>query len=145
MTLAVREQILVAVKARLATIAGVTVERNRNRPVQAFPALVLRDGGTAPGESVTGRQGWGLQLDVEGWVSAADGDAAGAALSELQARVVEAFAADQTLGGLAVDVTEGETQVDLDDGAGRAVTMGFSTLFTVQFWTRPFDPRTAAP
>lgn len=146
MPTAVREQILAAAATRLATLTGVAVERNRTAAVGAFPALVLRDGGMTPDDQTLGLTRYRLRFQVEGWVEAATDALLGPALSDLQARVVAALLADVTLGGLAVDLAEGETaDPEIDRGEGRRPLAAFATDFTVEFFTREGDPYQPGP
>ena len=57
MPISIREQIFAAVLVRLQTIANVTVERNRVEPVEAFPFLVMIDGGQSVTEENAGFSG----------------------------------------------------------------------------------------
>ncbi len=142
----VREQVLAAVATLLAAIPGVALYRNRTVPVATFPALVLRDGGMTPSDETLGFTDYRLRLDVEGWVSAGTDAELGPAISELHAAVVAALLADTRLGGIAVDLHEGETSdPEIDRGEGRAPVAVFSTAFDVRFWTREGDPFTAGP
>ena len=141
----VREQVLAALLARLQTLPGVTVERNRNREVtpEMMPALVLLDGGQRRQEE-TGLARYVAEADVEGYVLAATDAALGSTLNDLYARAVAAALADPTLGGLAVDVREGALDVMIVRENGKPAA-GFSLTFEIEFFAAPADPFAPAP
>lgn len=141
----VREQVLAAFLARLQTLPGVTVERNRNREVtpDMMPAIVLLDGGQRR-QDETGLARYVAEPEVEGYVVAATDAALGPALNELYARTVVAALSDPTLGGLAVDVREGALEVMIVRETGKPAA-GFSLAFEIEFFAAPADPFAPAP
>ena len=141
----VREQVLAAFFAKLQTLAGVAVERNRNREVtpEMMPALVLLEGGQRR-QDETGLARYVAEADVEGYVLAATDAALGPTLNDLYARAVVAALADPTLGGLAVDVREGALDVMIVRESGRPAA-GFSLTFEIEFFAAPADPFAPAP
>ena len=141
----VREQVLAAFLQALQGLAGVTVERNRNRDVTAemMPALVMLDGGQRRRDE-SGLARYAMQVDVEGYVLATSDAALGPALDDLYARTVAAGLADHTLAGLAVDVREGELDVLIVRDAGKPAA-GFSLAFEIDSFTAPRDPFAPAP
>ena len=146
MPVCIREQVLAAFEARLSTIAGVTVERNRVEPVTAFPVLVMIDGGQTPSEENSGLKLYALRVDVEGYVQAGTAAELGPALSDLYAQAVKALMADRTLGGLAIDVREGEMRdPEIDRTQGHGPFAAFSLGFVVDHLTDPNDPYQPAP
>ena len=141
----IREQVLAAFFARLQGLAGVTVERNRNREVtpEMMPALVLLEGGQRR-QDETGLARYVAEADVEGYVLAATDAALGPTLNDLYARAVVAALADPTLGGLAVDVREGALDVMIVRESGKPAA-GFSLTFEIEFFAAPADPFAPAP
>lgn len=106
----IREQVIAAIAARLALLTGVRVERNRDREIEPsmMPMLVLVDGGQSVDEGNSGIRRYVLRLAIEGYVAAPTSAGLGPDLSGLYARTVEQLLADHTLGGLAVDLREGD-------------------------------------
>lgn len=141
MSTSIREQVLAAVETQLATIASVTVERNRVEPVAAFPTLVLVDGGHTVSEENTGLKLYALRLEVEGYVQTTTTPELGPALSDLYASAVTALMTDCTLGGIAIDAREGELRdPEIDRTQGHGPHAAFSLAFEVDFATDPADP-----
>ena len=146
MPISIREQILAAFLVRLKTIANVTVERNRAEPVEAFPSLLMIDGGQSVTEENAGIKLHALRLDVEGYVSAAKAADLGPALSDLYGQTVLALMADRTLGDLAIDVREGELRdPEIDRTQGHRPIAAFSLAFEIDYFTDPNDPYEPAP
>lgn len=146
MSTSIREQVLAAVEARLSNIIGVTVERNRVEPVTVFPSLVLVDGGHTVSDENTGLKLYALRLDVEGYVQAETADELGPALSDLYAKAITALMADRTLGGVAIDVREGELRdPEIDRTQGHGPHSAFSLAFEVDYATDPADPYQLGP
>lgn len=148
MPTAIREQILVAFKARLATLPGVTVYRMRRKAVARteMPAVNQLDGMDEITEEVFGYDKRQMPVVAEGFVTAATDEAMASAASDLEAKVVQALlASDRTLGGLAVDITLGEAAFDADDGDGKGPEAAFSRTFVVTFFTGAGDPFAAGP
>lgn len=149
MALSVREQILVALADRLATLAtaqGYAFERNRLGEIEdgETPAIVLHDGGQTRLDGTTGGLTREMSVAVEVAVQAADGAALGAAVSDMAARVVQAIRPDHAglaVGGLALDVRElsmSDPDFGADPDAGYVAV--FETTFAVIYETAEFDP-----
>ncbi len=148
MPLTVREQVIAALLARLQTIPGVTVERERDAEVTAdlCPLLVALDAGQGePERGTAGVTEYALAVEIEAHVTAASGAAAGAAINDLYGQVLAAIAADETLGGVAVDAAEGALGAWVDHPSGADPVAGFKLEFTFRYWTKPRDPFTPAP
>lgn len=142
---AYRETVLAAFRARLASIAGVAVFRNRSKPVKDWPALVMFDGGHAEPVETTGETTYRLEIDVEGHVKAASDEGLGPAASELYAQLLDAITADRTLGGAVQDITEGDMDaLDLPTAEGSAGLASFTIAFTVIYATAAGNPRAGA-
>ncbi|MGE0715647.1 MAG: hypothetical protein AB7P02_09400 [Alphaproteobacteria bacterium] len=142
---AVREQALAAVETAMQTLGGVTVYRNRSSRIVSLPAVNLVDGGMKADDETLGLTRYDMEFSVQGYVDPANDAAIGPAISDLQARIVEALLADPTLGGVVVDVHEGESRVDIDRGEGKAPVAMIETDFTVEFFTREGDPYATGP
>lgn len=153
-----RETALIALKAALAGIAGVTgleVHRNPHWRVDRFPTIVLYDGPQRPTTETADLKVYELRPTIEGYVRAAAGlavaaagDDAGAKASALYAAIVAALYADRTLGGAVFDLFEGDLDWEFveDIGAdGRAqVHLEFRLEILVKIQTAVNDP-SAAP
>ena len=146
MPISIREQIFAAFLVRLQTIANVTVERNRVEPVEAFPFLVMIDGGQSVTEENAGLKLHSLRVEVEGYVSAPAAAELGPALSDLHGQTVLALMADRTLSDLAIDLHEGEFRdPEIDRTQGHSPHAAFSLTFEVDYFTDPSDPYQPAP
>lgn len=145
----VREQVLAAIKVKLAAIAGIAglvVERNRDAEVQSFPTLVIVDGDMAADNSINSASTqYEMEVIVEGYVVASEYESLGMAVSTLQAEVVKALTADYTLGGIAFDINEMQTSVDVNRNDGQSPAAFFATVFIAQFHTKQGDPYTVGP
>jgi len=114
-----RETILVAALAKLAAITGITglaVARNRSEAVDAFPLVVLRDGGHQVANETMGYDFATISFDVEMYVRASSTSTnAGTLINELYGAVKTALQADRTIAGTAHDINEsGMTAPDFD-------------------------------
>lgn len=139
---AIREQIFQAVETALGAIAlSPTVKRMviGDFSEQEFPALNIDDVGQSMSEEETGVSRYALDLVVEGFVEGATGPLAHAALNELHAQVVKALRTEPLLGGLAEEVSEGATRVDVAQLAD-ARRLAFAQDFKVIFTTVAGDP-----
>jgi hypothetical protein len=146
MPLSIREQILAAFHVRLQTIANVTVERNRVEPVEAFPTLLMIDGGQSVTEENAGVKLHALRVEVEGYVGTTTAADLGPALSDLHGQTVLALLADRTLGDLAIDLREGELRdPEIDRAQGHRPFAAFSQTFEIDYFTDPNDPYQPAP
>jgi len=146
MPISIREQILAAFLARLQTIANVTVERNRVEPVEAFPSLLMMDGGQSVSEENAGVKLHALRVDIEGYISAVTAAELGPALSDLHGLAILALMADRTLGNLAIDLREGDLRdPEIDRTQGHRPFAAFSLAFEIDYFTDPNDPYQPAP
>lgn len=148
----VREQVLQAFKTALdgAASASVVVDRNRDIPVELTTStswIVMVDGGQEPDvETGPGYKQIALGVDVEMFAATASHGGLAAALDALYVAVVQSALADRTLGGLAVDITEGElTDPILDRSEGIGPTIAASLSFSIDYWVDVDDPTIAAP
>lgn len=137
-----RETILVAALAKLAAITGITglaVARNRSEAVDAFPLIVLRDGGHQVANDAMGFDLATISFDVELYVRATStATNAGTLLNELYGAVKVALQADRTLAGTAHDINEsGMTAPDFD------TSDAYSTIASavVSFEVEAIEPR----
>lgn len=146
MPTAVREQALAAIRLALETqLTGVRVYRNRSSPIVTFPAVNLADGGMKPDDGTLGFTRYDLSFVVRGAIEAADDEALGPALSDLQARIVVALMGNVTLDGTVVDIHEGDTETAFDRPEGRKPVAMIETEFTAVFFTREGDPYIGGP
>lgn len=147
MATACRELVMQAVAAKLAAIAGVSVERDREEDVTdaELPFLALFEGDEQEFDDLTGQRDYVLQVDIEGYAEGVTAVEAAAALSELRGKVQQALLADVTL-GLSVGVrnveeaTESPPQRLAVDSA--RPTKGFVRSFAVSYATAEADPFT---
>lgn len=148
MTVSIREQVLSAFETLLGTVSGApTVYRGRRKPVpeDKLPALVMRCT-PLPAEQLSAAVTRNLErITVTAFVKHGTDAGLDRALADLWASLQRVLEADPTLGGLAVDTT----LTDADQGAAEEDGIGglgevFAAL-TVEYWTRPGDPYTAAP
>lgn len=148
MSTSVREQVLAAFLAQLESVdvAEVTVQRNRDTPVESYPSIVMVDGGQTPDvESGPGFKQVELRVAVELFVKANLPELLAEAFDELYGKVVVAALTDRTLGNLAVDITEGDMEdpiVVREEGVGP--TMCASLGFSIDYWVAVSDPYTLA-
>jgi len=149
MATSVREQILAAFYTVISTdlpvaISGCGVERNRSRPVpeSSNAYILLFDGPQFIISDETCTTRYSLSVDVEGYVRAATDALLGPAINNLYAETVYSALSDYTLGGLSIDVQEGDLQdVYIDDEASTP-TGAFAMTFTIQYSTAGGDPFT---
>ena len=149
MATSVREQILAAFHTAVSTalpiaIPGSTVERNRSRacPKASNAFVILYDGPQFIISDETCATRYNLDVDVEGYARASTDALLGPAVNALYGELVKAALADHTLGGLSVDVQEGNLQdVYIDDEASKP-TGAFAMTFTIQYSTAGGDPFT---
>jgi hypothetical protein len=144
----VREQALAAFFAALQAITGVynlRVERNRDTEVTKFPTLVQIDGPQRAEHAFTGSVLYTATVRVEAYVQANEtGLTTAQMLDQLYGKVVQALAADPTLGGKAVDVTERDLDTDTDRAPGHAPGGALLCAFDVMYETAEGDPFTRA-
>ena len=140
-----RETILVAALAKLAAIAGIaglTVSRNRSEAIDAFPLVVLRDGGHQVANDAMGYDFATISIDVELYVRAPSTSTnAGTLINELYGAVKTALQADRTLGGVAHDTNEtGMTAPDFDGSDAYSTTAAAVVSFDVEAIVPRDDP-----
>ena len=129
-----REQILQAITTRLAAVPGVTsVYRSMTEPMQREDALALcvtwaSDRPGAPGSS------WHIDRELEVQIGAyARGDIPDKLADPLCESAFSLLMGEPTLGGLAIDIDEGDTSLDLDSADA---TAGWTTMrFMVRYRT----------
>lgn len=142
-----RELVLEAFKAQLGAGAAFAVRRNAGDDLTAddAPAADLVDGGQVADESVFGEVTYTLRARVYGYVRAADGDALGAAISDLHGQVVKNGLSDRYLGGLAEYVREAPESLDDPEmnRDGARPHAGLVVHFEIEFRTKAGDPYTA--
>lgn len=142
----IREQIVAAFAAKLAAIAsvaGLTVEREREDPVTSgeVPFLAVYEEDAAPDSVFAGEIDVILPISVEGIVAGDTRLAARQAAAVLQAEVEKAIFADVTLGGLARDILPGAEQpparldADVPD-----IVASFAITFDISFAVAETDP-----
>jgi hypothetical protein len=140
----VRERVLAAFAAKVALVSGVTVERNRDYNVTAFPALVVLDGGQQAEDDNTGYTRYTMTVDVEGYVGAGSLNV-GNRLNELYGKMLACVMADRTLGGLAIDISEQELDISINREEGQARTGAFLATFSVEYFTAQGNPYVPGP
>lgn len=113
MALSIRETVLRAFLARLETITAigtdpreVTVDRNRDQNVSAFPTLVQVDGGQQTRDRLTGADVKAMEVTVEIHLDADDPEALTDLLDAAYVAVSDAIDNGPTLGGVAIDAAE---------------------------------------
>ena len=141
-----REAALAAFFSAISGIAGVTVERNRDRPpeVGELPFLVQFDGGHVVARPETETDNYTLTVEVEITVTAATPAALGPALNTLWADLVKAATASPTLGDVVQEVRHrslGDPEVLQDEN--EIPVMSATASFDVDFATLEDDPFTA--
>ena len=147
---ACREQIVLAVKVKLAAIAGIaglTVDRDREDDVTdaELPILILREGEERPQADFTGEDAYTLVVQVEGAAKGATVGAAASAAATLRARVQQAVFDGTLLGGLAQDIrpaSEPLPPILILPAEGPA--KAFDLSFEIDYATREGDPFTFA-
>lgn len=86
-----------------------------------------------------------LKLVVAMYDKAGTGETPTELLSTLRGDVRQAIAADETLGGLVVDVNETDCDIDAADLDGAPKAAASAIAYAITYWTRPGDPYTAGP
>lgn len=147
MAVSIREQCLAALFTRLSAIGGIeglSVERNRDTPVTAFPTLVQRDmpGGARLLHEAVGVVFKAIDLQVEGFVQSDQAEDLAAAVDALHSAVLTAIAADVTLGGVAFDCRADELDLDQPEGA-ETPTAEFVIPIVLEFQHAERDPAAA--
>ncbi|CAO3453872.1 hypothetical protein [Azospirillum argentinense] len=153
MPTSIREQVLAAFEALLSTVTApnvpgsFTVYRGRRKtvPEDSLPALVMRTSIVSQDQFSAGAVRNLERITVAALVKETTDKALDQAMSDLSAAIQRAVESDHTLGGIAVDtnLSEADQATAEDEGIGG---IGEAFLaFTVEFWTRPGDPYTAAP
>lgn len=144
----IREQILLAIKAKLAAITvptGLKVYRNKTTENDSYPALVLMDGGHDVTNDQTQFPIYQMSLSVQGFVQNKDEALIGGLVNELYAAVVVALTTDVSQGNLAFDTRETGMVVDLNQDDDDKVTAACEIGFTIEFATKYGNPGALAP
>ena len=151
-----RLQILDAVATRLASAsvtvnsvartkpAGLSVHRLRQRPLQAesLPAIVVyMQADPDPDRRATGTLDRIMRVGVESMVQVAAGTPPDDAVDPLVVWAVLALLSEETLGGLARQITERGTVWVPEEGEQSC--MRALTVFDIQYLTRDNDPEAA--
>lgn len=145
---AVREQILVTVLAKLQSIAspaGVKIYRNKTTEVDAYPSLVLLDGGHEVLSDQTQFPRYRMSVGVQGYVRSKSEDLIGGLINELYVAVAVALTSDVTQGNLAIDTREEGMAVEINQDPDDQVTAAFDLGFSIEFATRYGNPAQLAP
>jgi hypothetical protein len=145
----IREQVLAAFFTVINTavpvaIPGTGVERNRSRPIpiDSDSFVILFDGPQLITSDETCNTRYTLDVEAEGYARAATDLLLGPAVNQLYGQLVKAALSDHSLGGLAIDVREGNMQdIYIDDEASKP-TGAFPITFSIQFSTVGGDPFT---
>jgi hypothetical protein len=101
---------------------------------------VLHDGDQEPDPQETGIQRYLMEAAIQGLVRVEDEDALGSSLNQLYATVWRALFADASLGGAAIDITEGRLLTRMDQLEDRAYQAMFELTVTVEYMTAEGDP-----
>ena len=143
LTITKDEAIHAAIFDALTTVPGLAIcERNRDVPVDAFPAVVLRDGGPTPDYNrEVATIWWSMQPEIELFVDADEPSELGPAMANLYAKVSAAVFADSTLGGVAEDLVEAENEQVPLLADGKRPTMGRLLRLDAR-WTTAITTRT---
>ena len=143
----IREQVLAAFHTVIDTALTATVERNRSReiPKTETSYVVILDGPQFKASDETGIAFYTMTATVEGYSRASSDALVGPALNTLYADVVTAAVADHTLGGLCIDVREGDLPDAYIDPESSQPTMAFSVDFEIDYFTKHGDPYTLGP
>jgi len=150
MTTSIREQALAGLYAALggvaAEVAGVTVFRNEDTEIGVFPALNLLDAEST--QRVVERAGeatlYAIDVEIEGYVSAATPAETGPALSSLYAATWRAARSAQTSVPAIDEIIEGEMETTLVREDGIAPYAMFALSIELRFGALHDDPFTAA-
>ncbi|AWJ86324.1 hypothetical protein TSH58p_22680 (plasmid) [Azospirillum sp. TSH58] len=153
MPTSVREQVLAAFETLLGSVTAPNVPgtfavyrgRRKAVPETNLPALVMQASIISQDQFNAGVVRNLERVAVSALVKETTDTALDQALADVSAAVQKAVEADPTLGGLVVDtnLSEADQATANDEGIGG---IGEAFLaFTVEFWTRPGDPYTAAP
>ena len=147
--ISVREQALAGLYAALggaaAEIAGVTVLRNEDTEIGVFPAINLLDAEST--QRVVDRAGeatiYAIDVQIEGYVSAATPAETGPALSALYAATWRAAKSAETNVPAIEEIIEGEMETTLVREEGIAPYAMFALSIELRFGALGDDPSTA--
>ena len=148
--ISVREQALAGLHAALggvaAEITGITVFRNEDTEIGVFPAINLLDAEST--QRVVERAGaatlYAIDVEIEGYVSAATPAATGPALSALYAATWRAAKSAETKVPAIDEVSEGDMESALIREDGAAPYAMFALSIELRFGALSDDPSTAA-
>jgi len=143
---ACREQIVLAVQAKLtaiASVAGLTVDRDREDDVTEaeLPILILREGDERPQADFTAEDAYTLVVQVEGAAKGTTVDAAASAAATLRGKAQAVLFDGTLLGGLARDIrpaSEPLPPILMLPAQGPA--KAFDLSFEIDYATREGDP-----
>ena len=149
MTTSIREQALAGLFAALggvaAEITGVTVFRNEDTEIGVFPAVNLLDAEST--QRVIERAGeatlYAIDLEIEGYVSAATPAETGPALSALYAATWRAARSAQASVQAIDEIIEGDMETTLVREDGAAPFAMFALPIELRFGALGDDPSTA--
>lgn len=128
----IREQILQEIEELIDSVPDVAGGAHRSREDalarEESPAIVIRWTGDRPRTSVHAYTDSELDIEVDVYRR---GSVPDQLADPIVAGVHAALMADPTLGGLLIDLTDGETQLDLDGGDSDAawITMRFTAWY----------------
>lgn len=144
----VREQILAAIKTKLAAIAvpaGLQVYRNKTTEVDRFPALVVQDSEQEVISDQTQFARYQMTVGVTGFVQNTDEALIGSLVNELYGAVVAALLSDVTQGNLAIDTREESMTTEINEADDAKVTAVFAVSFKVEYATKYGQPAVLGP
>lgn len=137
----VRDSILAAIVVRLQamtpTPASIKIEPTGDP--DKFDAIEIYDGGDTLTEREAMLDRWSMDLTITGIVQGGGGTAPTAARNALDAHVVAALMADDTLGGLVEQIEAGDRRNSTAVLAEHR-RLGFDREFTIQFTTQRRNP-----
>lgn len=132
-----REDILTSLFNNLtqlkAAYPGIIIERNRDRDVQKFPALIMLDGSHKASYLSNGFTNYEMEIVVEGYVEATSSSNLGASINKLYCDVKEVMLTDVTTNGLTIDITEDNFDVEINRTSGTKPNAAFALSLTVYF------------
>ncbi len=142
-TMTKEETLNAALFATLRALTGLSIcERNRDVPVDAYPAVVYRDGEAVPDYNQEVATIWFTSEPViELFVEADEPGELPAKMDALYQKVVAAALTDHTVGGVAEDLMEVGNEPVLLDAEGAKPTLGRAVRLHAR-WTTGIATRT---
>lgn len=139
-----RKKALDAVSGALAAITGVvglTIENNRDTPVESFPTLVVADGAESVTSRLTGTVLMTINVMVEVYAEAEEAAGLRGAFDEPYGKILQALAALAGSGGPIADVRHTDTSnPDVDTRDGANPNWAAALMFEVDYWVGEADP-----